>query len=93
MLNFRLFFCQIKGLSSLWRLFIGRKFNPLRDRVDSFDCTQNQLFIGTLGFTVLLFLLPTTMMYYSVFITVGFDRNFFVNYLVIFISLGWLFWL
>lgn len=66
----RLFNLQIKGIIALWRLFIGRKYNPLRQRVDSCDYAQNQLFIGTLGFTVLLFLLPTTLLYYTVFATV-----------------------
>ncbi|KAJ8923233.1 hypothetical protein NQ315_001789 [Exocentrus adspersus] len=65
----RLFSLQISGLMSLWRLFIGRKFNPLRQRVDSCKYTPDQLFIGTLGFTILLFLLPTTALYYAVFTT------------------------
>ncbi|KAJ3645555.1 hypothetical protein Zmor_023200 [Zophobas morio] len=65
----RLIYFQLKGLLSLWRLFIGRKYNPLRTRVDSYQYSQHQLFIGTLGFTVLLFLLPTTAMYYAVFVT------------------------
>ncbi|XP_076267055.1 phosphatidylinositol glycan anchor biosynthesis class Q isoform X1 [Rhynchophorus ferrugineus] len=64
----RLFYLQIRGLSALWRLFIGRKFNPLRNRVDSCEYSSNQLFIGTLGFTIMLFLLPTTLMYYTVFV-------------------------
>ncbi|RZC41888.1 Gpi1 domain containing protein [Asbolus verrucosus] len=64
----RLIYLQLKGLLSLWRLFIGRKYNPLRVRVDSHQYSQHQLFIGTLGFTVLLFLLPTTTMYYTVFV-------------------------
>ncbi|XP_019754159.2 phosphatidylinositol N-acetylglucosaminyltransferase subunit Q [Dendroctonus ponderosae] len=63
----RLFSLQVKGLISLWRLFIGRKFNPLRNRVDSCEYSSNQLFIGTLGFTLLLFLYPTTALYYTVF--------------------------
>ncbi|CAG9773724.1 unnamed protein product [Ceutorhynchus assimilis] len=63
----RLFSLQLRGLISLWRLFIGRKSNPLRNRVDSCEYSSNQLFIGTLGFTLLLFLLPTTTMYYTVF--------------------------
>ncbi|XP_008197507.2 phosphatidylinositol N-acetylglucosaminyltransferase subunit Q [Tribolium castaneum] len=67
----RLIYLQLKGLLSLWRLFIGRKYNPLRARVDSYQYSQHQLFIGTLGFTVLLFLLPTTTMYYTVFVIVG----------------------
>lgn len=61
----------MKGLTSLWRLFIGRKYNPLRDRVDSHQYTHHHLFIGTLGFTVLLFLLPTTFLYYCVFTVVS----------------------
>ncbi|XP_044253358.1 phosphatidylinositol N-acetylglucosaminyltransferase subunit Q [Tribolium madens] len=64
----RLIYLQLKGLLSLWRLFIGRKYNPLRARVDSCQYSQHQLFIGTLGFTVLLFLLPTTTLYYTVFV-------------------------
>ncbi|XP_031354888.1 phosphatidylinositol N-acetylglucosaminyltransferase subunit Q isoform X2 [Photinus pyralis] len=63
----RLYGVQIKGLISLWRLFIGRKYNPLRKRVDSHQYTHNQLFVGTLVFTVLLFLFPTTFLYYAVF--------------------------
>lgn len=65
----RLYGVQMKGLISLWRLFIGRKYNPLRKRVDSHQYTHNQLFIGTLVFTVLIFLFPTTLLYYAVFAT------------------------
>lgn len=57
------------GLSALWRLFLGRKYNPLRNRVDSCQYSHRQLFVGTLAFTILLFLLPTTTMYYAVFAT------------------------
>ncbi|XP_044733371.1 phosphatidylinositol N-acetylglucosaminyltransferase subunit Q [Chrysoperla carnea] len=60
---------QIMGLSALWRLFLGRKYNPLRNRVDSCQYSHRQLFVGTLAFTILLFLLPTTTMYYAVFAT------------------------
>ncbi|KAI4900486.1 hypothetical protein NFI96_018348, partial [Prochilodus magdalenae] len=123
----RLYCLKIYGLSSLWRLFRGKKWNVLRQRVDSCsydldqrlyaktlrkdstqrlyaetlrrdstqrlyaktlrrdstqrlyaetlrrDSTQRLyaktalLFIGTLLFTVLLFLLPTTALYYLVF--------------------------
>ncbi|KAK9881296.1 hypothetical protein WA026_015418 [Henosepilachna vigintioctopunctata] len=65
----KLFQLQVRSITSLWRLFIGRKYNPLRERVDSCQYTQHQLFIGTLGFTILLFLLPTTTLYYVVFTT------------------------
>uniref|UniRef100_A0A2K5MYW5 Phosphatidylinositol glycan anchor biosynthesis class Q n=1 Tax=Cercocebus atys TaxID=9531 RepID=A0A2K5MYW5_CERAT len=52
------------GLSSLWRLSGGRN---ARQRVDSCSYDLDQLFIGTLLFTILLFLLPTTALYYLVF--------------------------
>lgn len=63
----RLYCLKICGLSSLWRLFRGKKWNVLRQRVDSCSYDLDQLFIGTLLFTVLLFLLPTTALYYLVF--------------------------
>lgn len=65
----KLFQLQLRSIVSLWRLFIGRKYNPLRERVDSCQYSQHQLFIGTLGFTIFLFLLPTTTLYYVVFTT------------------------
>ncbi|XP_036134951.1 phosphatidylinositol N-acetylglucosaminyltransferase subunit Q isoform X5 [Molossus molossus] len=63
----RLYCLKICGLSSLWRLFRGKKWNVLRQRVDSCSYDLDQLFIGTLLFTVLVFLLPTTALYYLVF--------------------------
>ncbi|XP_058893507.2 phosphatidylinositol N-acetylglucosaminyltransferase subunit Q isoform X2 [Kogia breviceps] len=63
----RLYCLKIHGLSSLWRLFRGKKWNVLRQRVDSCSYDLDELFIGTLLFTVLVFLLPTTALYYLVF--------------------------
>lgn len=66
----RLYGLQVTGLMSLWRLFRGKKWNPLRKRVDSLEDPgqrADQLFLGTLLFTVLLFLLPTTALYYGIF--------------------------
>ncbi|XP_075851025.1 phosphatidylinositol N-acetylglucosaminyltransferase subunit Q isoform X2 [Microcebus murinus] len=63
----RLYCLKVYGLSSLWRLFRGKKWNVLRQRVDSCSYDLDQLFIGTLLFTVLVFLLPTTALYYLVF--------------------------
>ncbi|PSN57164.1 hypothetical protein C0J52_01471 [Blattella germanica] len=65
----RLYNLQVSGLVALSRLFLGRKHNPLRERVDSCHFLPDQLFVGTLAFTILLFLLPTTFMYYTVFTT------------------------
>jgi len=63
----RLYQLQIRALAATWRLFRGCKWNPLRQRVDSCDYSVKQLFVGTLAFTILFFLLPTTMTYYVVF--------------------------
>ncbi|XP_076235041.1 uncharacterized protein LOC143179612 [Calliopsis andreniformis] len=65
----RLFNIQLKGITALFRLFLGKKKNPLRERVDSCQYQPDQLFVGTLLFTILLFLMPTTWVYYAVFTT------------------------
>jgi len=62
---------QLNALSSLWRLFRGKKWNVLRKRVDSAVYNVDQLFLGTLLFTILLFLLPTTALFYAVFAVVN----------------------
>jgi phosphatidylinositol glycan class Q protein len=41
----------------------GRKWNPLRQRLDSFDYTVRQHIVGSLLFTPLLLLLPTSVFY------------------------------
>ena len=63
----RLFLSQSRGLASLWRLFRGRKLNPLRKRIDTSYNSQDQLFVGTVAFTILLFLFPTTLLYFVIF--------------------------
>jgi len=64
----RLHRSQVDGLFSLWRLFRGKKYNPLKKRVDSLEgADANRLFVGTIAFTILLFLYPTTLMYFVVF--------------------------
>lgn len=62
-----LYSAQVKALVSLGRLFAGTKHNPLRNRVDSVRIQGDQLILGTLLFSVLLFLFPTTLLYYCVF--------------------------
>lgn len=54
-------------LVALFRVFRGKKFNPLRNRVDSGDFDLNQLLFGTILFTVGLFLLPTVGAFYIAF--------------------------
>ena len=64
----RIFTLQVSALSSLARLFMGKKWNVLRKRVDSCDYDTSQLLMGTILFTILLFLLPTTGMYFIIFL-------------------------
>ncbi|CAI9099750.1 OLC1v1036614C1 [Oldenlandia corymbosa var. corymbosa] len=58
---------QIMALAALWRLFRGKKWNPLRGRLDSYDYTVEQHIVGSLLFTPLLLLLPTTSAFYIFF--------------------------
>lgn len=60
----------MKGLKILSRLFIGKKRNPLPGTEHSSPYTTEQLLFGTVSFTILLFLLPTTLIYYFVFTAV-----------------------
>lgn len=46
---------------------MGRKWNVLRQRVDSCDYDTSQLLVGTILFTILLFLVPTTVVFAGVF--------------------------
>lgn len=59
-------------LKFLWlsNLCKGKKYNPLKERIDSCDYDIDQLLLGTLFFTVIFFLLPTTMIYYINFMIV-----------------------
>jgi phosphatidylinositol glycan class Q protein len=49
------------------RRSVGKRWNSLRNRVDSYDYEIDQLFLGTLLFTIALFLLPTIATYYLFF--------------------------
>ncbi|KAF6019395.1 PIGQ [Bugula neritina] len=63
----RLYRLVHSSVLSLWRLFRGLKWNTLRERVDHASYDSTQLFIGTLLFSILLFILPTVLLYYIVF--------------------------
>ena len=77
----RLAVSQWRGLVALWRLFLGKKYNPLRDRVDTAENTVGQLFLGTIIFTILLFLMPTTATFFCVFFSLKYLATS-VNYIV-----------
>ncbi|BBM98398.1 hypothetical protein Mp_1g13180 [Marchantia polymorpha subsp. ruderalis] len=76
---------QLRALAALFRLFRGRKRNVLRGRLDSFDCSVDQLLVGSLMFTPLLLLLPTTSVFYTffsiIFLTVS-SLQLIVNYVI-----------
>lgn len=64
----RLFQIQLAGMISLSRLFRGKKWNPLRARVDTLpDGGEFRFFTGTLFFAILCFLFPTMALYYAIF--------------------------
>lgn len=50
-----------------WTTDRGRKWNPLRQRFDSYDYNVEQHVVGSLLFTPLLLLLPTTSVFYIYF--------------------------
>jgi phosphatidylinositol glycan class Q protein len=63
----RIYHLQLNILSSLWKLFRGKKYNPLKERIDHENFDMDQLLLGTIFFTLTFFLLPTTFIYYSFF--------------------------
>jgi len=57
----------VLATSSLWKLFRGKKWNTLYVRVDSCQYDIEQLLLGTLAFTILVFLWPTIFAFYGFF--------------------------
>jgi phosphatidylinositol glycan class Q protein len=53
----------------------GKKWNVLRQRTDSYAYDVDQLFLGTLLFTVSAFLLPTVLTYAALFASVSCYRS------------------
>ena len=81
---------ELVVLGSLTRLLLGRKWNPLRERVDSVAPTADrraggfssaQLACASLVFATALCLAPTICLYYFVFASV---RNLKLDYRFIF---------
>lgn len=63
----RIYNWQLTIIISLFHLFRGKKRNVLRNRIDSCDYDLDQLLIGTILFTLLVFLLPTVLVFYLTF--------------------------
>lgn len=62
---------QLRLALSLWHLFRGKRYNVLRNRVDSWDYDVDQLLFGTVLFTLVAFLFPTVLVYYTLFVVVS----------------------
>lgn len=67
-----LYFAKLNRLqfglfSSLSKLFLGKKINVLRHRVDTCEYDVGQLLLGTLLFTVLVFLVTTNLVFFVFF--------------------------
>jgi phosphatidylinositol glycan class Q protein len=63
----RIYNWQSTIIISLFHLFRGKKRNVLRNRIDSCDYDLDQLLLGTILFTLLVFLLPTVFVFYLTF--------------------------
>lgn len=63
----RIFHWQLTIIMSLFHLFRGKKRNVLRNRIDSCDYDLDQLLLGTILFTLNIFLLPTVFVFYLTF--------------------------
>lgn len=67
----RIYHWQLTILYSLFNLFRGKKRNMLRQRIDSCDYDLDRLLLGTILFTLLIFLFPTILVYYLTFALVS----------------------
>eukprot|EP00698_Gefionella_okellyi_P019807 TRINITY_DN6132_c0_g1_i2.p1 TRINITY_DN6132_c0_g1~~TRINITY_DN6132_c0_g1_i2.p1 ORF type:complete len:426 (+),score=70.43 TRINITY_DN6132_c0_g1_i2:794-2071(+) len=66
----KLYSVEIQAIAALSRLFRGQKWNVLRKRIDSCEYDIDQLLLGTLLFTLAVFLMPTIAVYYVFFMSV-----------------------
>ena len=85
----RILWFQLSVSRSLFRLFMGHKWNPLRNRVDSCKYDTNQLLLGTLFFTIVLFLLPTTAMFFIIFFglrIIQFSLQMIIRFIIVFVN-------
>ena len=71
----RIYNWQLTILYSLFNLFRGKKRNMLRQRIDSCDYDLDRLLLGTILFTLLIFLFPTILVYYLTFALVSHMRH------------------
>ncbi|GAA5914870.1 hypothetical protein JCM8208_003034 [Rhodotorula glutinis] len=58
---------SLRSLGALFNVFRGRKFNPLRNRVEPASYDVDALLLGTLLFVTLSFIFPTLVGFYAAF--------------------------
>jgi hypothetical protein len=84
---FRIFQIEHESLNALFRLFRGKKLNPFRNRIDSYSYNVDQLFIGTLGFCIVFFLMPTVHLYFIVFLVLRIGVVVVINFMKCFLKI------
>lgn len=65
-----LYRAELYLLAALWRLFRGKKRNYLRQRTDTMEYDAMQLLLGTILFSIVLFLFTTVLVYHVHFATI-----------------------
>ena len=80
------------GIRASYYAFTGKKYNPLRDRVDEADIGFRHRLFATFEFLLLAFLTPTIVVFCSVFSGVSADltidgKNYFQLFILV-LSIG-----
>ena len=71
----RMYYWQYNAIKTLYHLFRGKKRNVVKNRIDSESFELDQLLLGTIFFVILIFLYPTFLSFYFVFLVVGLSTS------------------
>ncbi|OWB61911.1 hypothetical protein B5S31_g3896 [[Candida] boidinii] len=85
----KIFYWQLNVLKSLFRLFYGKKYNVLRNRVDSNNYEFDQLLFGIIIFSMIIYLFPTVIAFYITFVglrLLNFSITNFLQFILIFLN-------
>jgi hypothetical protein len=69
---------ELSTLISLWGLFCGKKRNVLRMRYDTLKYDHMQLLLGTILFTICLFMFTTILVYHCYFAILNYSAELFL---------------
>lgn len=70
-LSRRIYRWNLIAINRLYHIFRGQHYNVLRDRLDTFQYSTDQLVVGTMFFSVMVFIFPTTAAFHILFSTVS----------------------